>query len=117
MGIISIKQNYKSLFYDPSKKLELPIRGIKFKFYDSKKDRWILKISLTNDSVTLDIPGDEQKGLHKTTPVKRPLFPTQDNAPFMLQKKIWIQLNKLINIINISTGDITGLEEEVLMYH
>jgi hypothetical protein len=68
-----------------------------------------LNLSLKGDSVTLDIP-DEEKGFHKTVQIKNLLFPTQDNAPFMLQKKIWIQINKLINFISVSTGDISGLE-------
>jgi hypothetical protein len=52
-----------------------------------------------------------------TVPTKKPLFPSAEDAPLMLQKKIWIQINKLISAISVSTGDMVGIVGETLLYH
>lgn len=53
-GIILIKQDYKKLFYNPSKKLSVPLKEVEILFYtrQSSEDD-VLKIILANRKIEI----------------------------------------------------------------
>jgi hypothetical protein len=42
------------------------------------------------------------------------LFPDSKRAPFMLTKKLWIQINRLTQTLSVSVGDLVENEDNVL---
>ena len=59
-------------------------------------------------------PRDIKEGVKE---VYLPLFPNADQAPLLLYKKIWVQMNRIKNELTISVGDMYNLEEQALLVY
>jgi hypothetical protein len=97
-GIILIKQDYKKLFYNPSKKLSVPLKKVEILFYTRQSsDDDVLKIILANRSIEIEYQRSQVEGdrivdrvVAQTYDINEIFFPSPEDAPLMLQKKIWV---------------------------
>ena len=118
-GTILLYQNYCPLFYQ-QKKLEQELQAITLKLYPEDGEDHLVKVVITNDHVTLErkYPDNDPSPHDIKEPVRldyKPIFPTMMEAPELLYKKLWIQLNRMSNRMVVSVGDMYNSNSQSLM--
>lgn len=107
---VPIKAIYLN-FYDESfdDVISISITQIinKFETPQEKKVEYKIKITLTRTYNYLNNTLNELRPIEETID-KTLLFPPAEEAPKMLRKKIWVQINKLNHTLRIATGDIAN---------
>lgn len=114
VATVLIKQNYANLFYDPASQLDYPIEKMYLTFSD-KDGSDVLKITLSKREIIVyryQKPGEDPISLREQ--VDADLFAGRENARTVLNRKIWVQLNKLDSIVKICRGDIADKSERAL---
>jgi hypothetical protein len=122
-GIILIKQDYKKLFYNPSKRLNSPLKQVEILFYTRKNSEDdVLKIILSNRRIEIEYLQPQLEGerivervIVKTFEVNEIFFPSPEEAPLILQKKIWIELNRLNRSLAIYSGDVVNYKNQKVL--
>ena len=118
-GTILLYQNYCNLFYTQTP-LEKQIFQAALTFLD-KDGGLLFTLIIFHDRVTLDRFYQDKKAFPPITEFfeKRflPIFPGADKAPELLYKKLWVQVNRLTNTVNVSVGDVYNAEKERLLFY
>lgn len=92
------------------------------RFFPERSDEKLIELSISNKNVTLSrtYPGNNPDVKDIVEPVRQikgiyPIFPDAKEAPEILYKKLWVQLNRITNEVIVSVGDMYNSHSQSLL--